>query len=42
MDCPSCYNQFEEEVLDPHILIACGHSLCMNCIKSKCQKTDAD
>ena len=34
MDCPGCQNTFSEGVVDPYILIACGHSVCMQCIKS--------
>lgn len=34
MDCPGCQNTFSEGVLDPYILIACGHSVCMQCVKA--------
>jgi len=42
MDCPSCFTTFVEGEVDPHILIGCGHSICMDCIKSKANNSSDD
>ena len=42
MDCPACFQPFEEGKSDPHILIGCGHSICKECIESKIPETDSN
>ena len=32
MNCPSCAQKFTETEVEPHILIACGHSICKSCL----------
>lgn len=40
MDCPSCNNLYEEDLCEPRILIGCGHSICINCIREHGVKTE--
>lgn len=35
MDCPSCFATFSPDQNEPRILIACGHSVCSECLNSK-------
>ena len=35
MECPSCLQKFTDGEVEPHILIACGHSICKSCLDAK-------
>ena len=35
MDCPSCFANFSQDENEPRILIACGHSVCSQCLNSE-------
>ena len=37
MECPSCLRKFSDGEVEPHILIACGHSICKGCLDDKAE-----
>ena len=40
MECPVCTKSYLEEVCEPYILIGCGHSLCLDCLKEQSIKNE--
>lgn len=40
MECPGCAKSYQAEVCEPYILIGCGHSLCLDCLKEQSIKND--
>jgi len=39
-NCPICLVNFNDNLNEPRILIKCGHSLCLNCLKEKINLTE--
>ena len=40
MECPGCSKSYQEDVCEPYILIGCGHSLCLDCLKDQSMKNE--
>lgn len=40
MECPVCTKNYQEDECEPYILIGCGHSICLDCLKEQSIKNE--